>query len=149
MRVFEKSSMNDWSRNCTPFSIQSALHHVYCMRTVPTVTEIQCAYSSPLGLHFLYSFAQAQLDTIFPNQRVFMRAAQFLLNPRNHLWDRITRAYAHLSHKDLVVGIQVWAPLILTMPCLSILEFLYRTERLCPYIKQDDYTFVSNRTSVG
>lgn len=51
---------------------------------------------------------QAQLDAVFPNQRVFMRAAQFVLNPRNHIWDRIVRTYeGHLSHKDLVVGIQV------------------------------------------
>lgn len=34
--------------------------------------------------------------------------AQFLLNPTNHLWDRLVRVYeGQLSHSDLMVGLQV------------------------------------------
>ncbi|CAI7843687.1 unnamed protein product [Closterium sp. NIES-54] len=51
-----------------------------------------------------------QLDTLFPDRRVFTHLSRYLLHPANYLWDRITRLYhGHLAHHSLTVGLQIRA----------------------------------------
>ncbi|CAI5464695.1 unnamed protein product [Closterium sp. Yama58-4] len=59
---------------------------------------------------YLVPMLQVQLDTLFPDRRVFTHLSRYLLHPANYLWDRITRLYhGHLAHHSLTVGLQIRA----------------------------------------
>ncbi|CAI5959975.1 unnamed protein product [Closterium sp. NIES-65] len=59
---------------------------------------------------YMVPMLQVQLDTLFPDRRVFTHLSRYLLHPANYLWDRITRLYhGHLAHHSLTVGMQIRA----------------------------------------
>ncbi|CAI5482832.1 unnamed protein product [Closterium sp. Yama58-4] len=59
---------------------------------------------------YLVPSLQVQLETLFPDRRVFTHLSRYLLHPANYLWDRITRLYhGHLAHHSLTVGLQIRA----------------------------------------
>ncbi|CAI7913351.1 unnamed protein product [Closterium sp. NIES-54] len=59
---------------------------------------------------YLVPSLQVQLESLFPDRRVFTHLSRYLLHPANYLWDRITRLYhGHLAHHSLTVGLQIRA----------------------------------------
>ncbi|CAI5952485.1 unnamed protein product [Closterium sp. NIES-65] len=59
---------------------------------------------------YLVPSLQVQLESLFPDRRVFTHLSRYLLHPANYLWDRITRLYhGHLALHSLTVGLQIRA----------------------------------------